>query len=671
MAGAAVAIVFLPLSPPVARRGHDPCARGRRRVPRVGLRARQPQRALLFDLPSDEPRRENRTRRPAAGRTVAGRARNRRGSPSRWCRARKAPAAPFASGRRRRAAGQCPVDVYSASRRGRHRRWACAPSPARRPRARPRARPETPACSLRRSRRSAGCRAHDLADGLHRALCRCGNDVRSSLRGDCVPNRAASRMTRRRPAGSVALAAARRVHDGARRAASDRPGDEHDRDGDHRQIARRRGLRSALLGPRRLLACRVRERLRLQPRARARPGRASGRSGPATPCIISRRSPVVARTSCCARGPQLCERRDDDAGGRAARARSESGRRRPERRSAGLSRSLPDEPACGDRPDRECRPACRDRPHRCPRGRRRGRGVRGERVRNRERRVHAFVALRLVDAGRAARADCIAFIRRALPLGFVSIMASVYFTVDLVLLGWLVSGSDLGYYAAATKVLSLLVVVPLMLMSAALPAVASSVPDPQALRALAIRLLHWLAAVGLPACVGAAIFARPLVRVAFGPGFDAAVPLVRILSVAAAITLLSNLLGTLLIARSIVRPMLLQNGAASGVQRDRKRASRAPLRRNRVSVADGGDRTDRLRRRASASCAGVSASAPWPASVRDPLVAVVGLAATGLALGSWPILGVPAAIGVFLVLLVTLGAWPVELQPFRRREGGS
>ncbi len=176
--------------------------------------------------------------------------------------------------------------------------------------------------------------------------------------------------------------------------------------------------------------------------------------------------------------------------------------------------------------------------------------------------VTAIVALRLVDRDRAASADRMTLLRRALPLGLVSVMASAYFTLDLILLGWLVSAAELGPYAAAIKVLTLLVVVPGMLMAAALPAVASSVPDPQALRALAIRLLHWLAAVGLPACVGAAIFAGPLVRVAFGPGYGAAVPLVRILSAAAAVALLTNLLGTLLIARSIVRPMLLQNAAA-------------------------------------------------------------------------------------------------------------
>ena len=61
------------------------------------------------------------------------------------------------------------------------------------------------------------------------------------------------------------------------------------------------------------------------------------------------------------------------------------------------------------------------------------------------------------------------FVRRALPFGLVSFMTSIYFTIDLALLGWLVTGQELGDYAAATKVLSLLVVLPALLMNAALP----------------------------------------------------------------------------------------------------------------------------------------------------------------------------------------------------------
>jgi O-antigen/teichoic acid export membrane protein len=282
----------------------------------------------------------------------------------------------------------------------------------------------------------------------------------------------------------------------------------------------------------------------------------------------------------------------------------------------------------------------------------------------------AIAALSLVDSGRAERADRMALLRCALPLGVVSVMSSAYFTLDLILLGWLVSSSQLGPYAAAIKVLSLLIVVPGMLMGAALPGVASSVSDPQALRALAIRLLHWLAAVGLPACVGAAIFAGPLVRLAFGPGYGAAIPLVRILSAAAAIALLSNLLGTLLVARSVVRPMLVQNAAAIAfnvvgnvVLAPRYGVTASAWLTVATEVLVCGGALYVLR-------GSLGLGSVVGAGLR-PAVAVAGLAATGLALSSWPTLGVPAAIGVFLLLLGTLGAWPAELQPFRRGGDGS
>ncbi len=119
--------------------------------------------------------------------------------------------------------------------------------------------------------------------------------------------------------------------------------------------------------------------------------------------------------------------------------------RRIERRAPGLSGSLPDAPARRDRPDRERRPTRRDRRHRCPR-RRCGRGGdRVERLRDRERldRGDRGPSARRLGSS-PARADRMAFIRRALPLGFVSVMSSAYFTVDLVLLGWLVSGPELG-----------------------------------------------------------------------------------------------------------------------------------------------------------------------------------------------------------------------------------
>ena len=139
---------------------------------------------------------------------------------------------------------------------------------------------------------------------------------------------------------------------------------------------------------------------------------------------------------------------------------------------------------------------------------------------------------------------------------------------------------------------------------------------------------------------------------------------------AAAVALLTNLLGTLLIARSIVRPMLLQNAGAivfnvagNVVLAPRYGVTASAWLTVATEMIVCGGALYLLR-------GSLGLGSMVGAGLR-PGVAVAGLAATGLALSSWPTLGVPAAIGVFLALLAALGAWPVELQPFRRRGGGA
>jgi O-antigen/teichoic acid export membrane protein len=274
----------------------------------------------------------------------------------------------------------------------------------------------------------------------------------------------------------------------------------------------------------------------------------------------------------------------------------------------------------------------------------------------------ARAGFRLVDGAPPTAADRRRLLTRALPLGLASFTASVYFTADLVLLGWLVDRSDLGEYAAACKVLSLLVAVPGLVMLAALPGLATAAQDRDALTALAARVGHWLVVLGLPLCVGAGVFARPLVHVLFGAGYDGAIPLLRILALAGAIAMLGNLLGTLLVARSVVRPMLVQNALAAVLN----------VGGNLLLVPVYGVTASAWLTVATEIfvCASslyvlrgrVGYSALLNAATR-PAVALVGMAATGAALQARPALGIPAAGLVFFLLLQRLHAWPVELQP--------
>jgi O-antigen/teichoic acid export membrane protein len=280
--------------------------------------------------------------------------------------------------------------------------------------------------------------------------------------------------------------------------------------------------------------------------------------------------------------------------------------------------------------------------------------------------VVAARARAFVDRGRPTRTDRTILLRLALPLGLASVLASVYFTIDLILLGWLVHGPQLGNYAAATKILSLLVMVPGLVMSSALPGFSSVVRAGEGMNELGAKVLGWLLATWLPLCVASAIFARPIVHVALGSQYDGAVPLVRILALAGAVALIANVLGTLLIAASIVRPMVLQNVVATVFN----------IGGNVLLVPRYGVVASAWLTVATELIVSVGALAllwrrlaprPWLAAGFRPALAAAGLAGTGLALAGRPVLGIPISGAVFLVIIVLLRGWPAELHPVFRR----
>jgi O-antigen/teichoic acid export membrane protein len=153
-------------------------------------------------------------------------------------------------------------------------------------------------------------------------------------------------------------------------------------------------------------------------------------------------------------------------------------------------------------------------------------------------------------------------IRRSAPLGIMSIMTKVYLTIDLVLLGWYVAGSRLGNYAAASKLLTVVAGFAGVVMSGALPGLASIAQDRERRHALVERIWHWLIVGAVPLFIGLELFAPLTVRLALGERYGGAVALIRILSVAGVVTVGSNLVGNLMVALHRTRQLLIQSSAA-------------------------------------------------------------------------------------------------------------
>jgi PST family polysaccharide transporter len=179
--------------------------------------------------------------------------------------------------------------------------------------------------------------------------------------------------------------------------------------------------------------------------------------------------------------------------------------------------------------------------------------------------IGALLAYRRIDAGRPTWSDRVRMLRDALPVGVASVLASLYFVIGLVVLGWLITGPALGHFAAAAKVFALAIAVPSLLAGSTLGGLASVAGRREALETAAARVAHWIAAAGLPVTVGIAVFAEPLMRLLFGAHYTAAAPLLRIFMVTATLSLAANVLGTLLNALRIIRPQVIFNTIALGI----------------------------------------------------------------------------------------------------------
>jgi O-antigen/teichoic acid export membrane protein len=271
-----------------------------------------------------------------------------------------------------------------------------------------------------------------------------------------------------------------------------------------------------------------------------------------------------------------------------------------------------------------------------------------------------WMGRRLVDDGAATGAQRRRIIRLALPLGIASVIASLYFTIDLVILTWLVPAADLGHYAAAVKLLTVVVTVPGFIMQTGIPMLARASASRDEVTEVAGRLAHWIAATALPLCVGLAVFAHPIVQIVFGSAFLASAPLLRILMVAGTLALVSNVLGIVMSSLSIVRPQLIFNLATLAVN-----VVGNILLVPRYGVAASAWLT--------AACEAIVVSygivalrkrvhlMRLVAPSTRALLAAFAAGAVGIALSGRPLVGVPVSVGVFVTLIVALGAWPEDL----------
>ncbi|MDQ6822092.1 MAG: oligosaccharide flippase family protein [Actinomycetota bacterium] len=284
--------------------------------------------------------------------------------------------------------------------------------------------------------------------------------------------------------------------------------------------------------------------------------------------------------------------------------------------------------------------------------------------------IVSVAVAKVLEPGSRERFSRRVLLARAAPLGVVSILTRVYLTIDLVLLGWLITGPRLGQYAAAAKVVTVLSAVSGAVMSGALPAMAVRVSDRRELERLIVRVWHWLVVVPLPVFVGLLLFAGPAVRLAFGARYAHASALLGILAGAGVVSVLSNLVGNLMVVFERNRALVIQNSIAIVFN----------VAGNLILVPQIGVVAAAWMTLATEVLVCTSAIVRLRGDLslarlvtvsRRPVLALVVASAVALVLLDTPVVAVCASALSFLAVLSALGAWPAEFRLPRWASSGA
>lgn len=156
-----------------------------------------------------------------------------------------------------------------------------------------------------------------------------------------------------------------------------------------------------------------------------------------------------------------------------------------------------------------------------------------------------FFPVRLVCDRQFARN----ILTKALPFGLSMFLVTVYDRVDILMLSAMASAQQVGWYAAAYKLLSLTNLVPTILVTALFPALAreAALGSDEAAR-IFTKGLKYLVFLALPMIAGATLLAEDIVVFALGADFKNAAPALQILSWVSGILFLNIFLATLLSA---------------------------------------------------------------------------------------------------------------------------
>jgi len=137
----------------------------------------------------------------------------------------------------------------------------------------------------------------------------------------------------------------------------------------------------------------------------------------------------------------------------------------------------------------------------------------------------------------------------AWPFGLMGLMGAIMLNTDIIMLGWLRSAEEVGYYSAAQKPILLLYVLPTLLATSIFPLMARlAKTNPAAVKTLLNKYVGLVLKFAFPIAIIGLFFAAPIINLLFGSEYAPSVSTFRILMATVLIVYPSTLLGNAIFA---------------------------------------------------------------------------------------------------------------------------
>ncbi|MBM3281258.1 MAG: flippase [Candidatus Harrisonbacteria bacterium] len=121
-------------------------------------------------------------------------------------------------------------------------------------------------------------------------------------------------------------------------------------------------------------------------------------------------------------------------------------------------------------------------------------------------------------------------VQSAWPFALLSILTGLNLNIDILMLSYMRSVADIGYYSVAQKIVLFLGVLPTLVASAAFPSLSRLAgKDKEEFGRVVTRAIKMVVLVGLPIAIGGIVVGYELIEILFGPSYQAATTAFRIL----------------------------------------------------------------------------------------------------------------------------------------------